>query len=141
MNNQLITYEEFKNTDLYQQFINENPSTGTLKVQVFTAYKAVAIPDAEIVVFKNIGNYKVVFFRGHTNSSGIIDNIVLPAPVNATTQTLEAPKYTIYDLTAIHVKYETIKQFEIGILGNIKVIQYIRMTPEVELEGVEQDGN
>ncbi len=141
MNNELISYEEFKKTDSYQNFIRENPSTGTLKVQAFTAYKAVPIPNAEIVIFKNIDNYKVVFFRGLTNSSGIIDDIVLPAPVNALETSMEAPKYTLYDLTAIAVEYEAIKQYEIAILGNLKVIQYIRMTPEVELEGVEQDGN
>lgn len=141
MNNNLISYEEFKKTDLYQNFIKQNPSTGTLKVQVFTAYKAIPISNAEIVIFKNIGNYKVVFFRGLTNSSGIIDDIVLPAPVNALETSMEAPEYTLYDLTAIAVEYEAIKQYQIAILGNLKVIQYIRMTPKVELEGVEQDGN
>ena len=141
MKPEIISFEDFKKTSLYQQFSLENPSTGTLKVQVFTAYKAVPIADCEIVIFKTIGNYKVVFFTGLTNSSGIIDNIILPAPENATTTTMEAPLYTTYDMTAIHVGYETIKQYQIGILGNIKAIQYVRMTPLVELEGVEQNGN
>ena len=141
MNPELITFEEFKKTSLYEQFAIENPSSGTLKVQVFTAYKAVPIAECEIVIFKTIGNYKVIFFRGMTDNSGIIDNIILPAPVNATTTTMEAPLYTTYDMTAIHVGYETIKQYQIGMLGNIKTIQYVRMTPLVELEGVIEDGN
>ncbi len=141
MKEEIISYEDFKKTDLYEQFSKENPSTGTLKVQVFTAYKAVPVSDCEIVIFKTIGNYKVVFFSGLTNSSGIIDSIVLPAPVNATTTTMEAPLYTTYDMTAIHVGYETIKQYKIGMLGNVKVIQYVRMTPLVQLEGVEQNGD
>ncbi len=141
MNPEIITFEEFQKTNLYPEFASENPSKGTLKVQVFTAYKAVPIADCEIVIFKTIGNKKVVFFSGRTDSSGIIDNISLPAPVNATTMTMEAPLYTIYDMTAIHVGYETIKQYQIGMLGNIKVIQYVRMTPLVDLEGVEQNGN
>ncbi len=141
MNPEIITFEEFKNTNEYTQFLRENPSTGTLKVQVFTAYKAVPIADCEIVIFKTIGKYKVVFYSGTTNNSGIIDNIILPAPVNATANTMEAPLYTTYDMTAIHVGYETIKQYQIGMLGNIKVIQYVRMTPLVELEGVIEDGN
>ena len=141
MNPTFISYEDFKKTDLYPQFIKENPSTGTLKVQVFTAYKAIPIADAEISISKNIGNYKVIFFRGVTNYSGIIDNISLPAPVNATEYTMVAPSYTSYDLTAIHVGYETIEKFLVAMLGNIKVIQYVRMTPKVTLKGVVQNGN
>lgn len=141
MKEELITYEELKKTNLYPAFLSENPSTGTLKVQVFTAYKAVPIADCEIIIFKTIGDKKVVFFTGKTNNSGIIDNIILPAPENATATSMEAPLYTTYDMTAIHVGYETIKQYKIGMLGNIKVIQYVRMTPEVELEGVKEDGN
>ena len=141
MKEELITYEELKKTNLYPAFLSENPSTGTLKVQVFTAYKAVPIADCEIIIFKTIGDKKVVFFTGKTNNSGIIDNIILPAPENATATSMEAPLYTTYDMTAIHVGYETIKQYKIGMLGNIKVIQYVRMTPEVALEGVKEDGN
>ncbi len=141
MKEELITYEELKKTNLYPAFLSENPSTGTLKVQVFTAYKAVPIADCEIIIFKTIGDKKVVFFTGKTNNSGIIDNIILPAPENATATSMEAPLYTTYDMTAIHVGYETIKQYKIGMLGNIKVIQYVRMTPEVELEGVKENGN
>ena len=48
------TLEEFKKTESYQKFIEENPATGTLKVEVFTAYKAVPIPDTEILVTKDI---------------------------------------------------------------------------------------
>lgn len=136
----VINFEEFMRTPEYQDFKRDNPDIGTLKVQAFTAYNALPIAGTEIMLSKDIEEYRVVFFRGQTDSSGIIDNIQLPAP-KSSIGSIDAPLYTVYDLTAIHVGYESIKQYSIGMFGDIKVIQYVKMTPEVVLEGVEQDGN
>lgn len=135
-----INFDEFKKTPEYQDFAKENPDLGTLKVQAFTAYNALPVANTEIMISKEIEEYRVIFFRGQTNSSGIIDNIQLPAPKSSLSST-EPPLYTVYDLTAIHTGYESIKQYSIGMFGDIKVIQYVKMIPEVILEGVEQDGN
>lgn len=136
-----ISYDDFKKTDSYQRFINENPDIGHLKVVAFTAYGAVPVPNAQILITKTIDNQTVIFFRGMTDSSGIIENIDLPTPVanyNPTPSSL--PKYTIYDLTAIHEGYEAIKNYNIGMLGGVNVIQNIKMTPSVNLKGVEDIG-
>lgn len=136
----IISYEEFKNTDLYEDFINENPAVGNLKVQAFTAYGAIPVPDTNIVVFKDIEEYRVVFFQGVTDSSGIVSNISLPAP-RMVTSNEETPIYTIYDMTAFNVGYETLKNYTIGMLGGVNVIQYVKMTPNIDLEGVDLNGN
>lgn len=136
----IISYEEFKNTDLYQDFIRENPDLGYLKVQVFTAYGAIPIPNTSIIITKDIEEYKIVFFQGVTDSSGIISNIALPAPVTVTVSD-EAPEYTLYDMTAISQEYEALKSYSIGMFGGINVIQYVKMTPKVNLEGVDLSAN
>lgn len=140
----LMNLEEFKNTynTVYQEFLKENPATGSLKVEVFTAYKAVPITNAEIIVTKNFGDNAVIFFRGFTNSSGMIEDIKLPAPsfVSAKTPFIE-PKYTLYDLHAMHKEYNTVKEERIGMFGNVNIIQYIKMTPNVILKGVDTFGN
>ena len=136
----VINFEQFKNTEDYSKFISSNQGLGSLKVQVFTAYGAFPISDTEVVITKDFGDNRVVFFRGKTDSSGIIDNIDLPAPLGVD-GSIEAPLYTLYDLTAVHIGYESFKQYSIGMFGGIKVIQYIKMMPEIILEGVVQDGN
>ena len=135
-----ISYEQFKNLDLYQDFIRENPDIGHLKVQVFTAYGAIPIPNTNILITKDIDEYRVVFFQGVTDSSGIISGIALPAPA-AVTSTDVAPAYTLYDMTAVNRGYETLKTYSIGMFGGINVIQYVKMTPEVNLGGVDLNGN
>ena len=126
----IISYEEFKNTDLYEDFIKENDDVGNLKVQVFTAYGAIPVSDTNIVVYKDIEEYRIIFFQGVTDSSGIISDIVLPAPKMVTSNE-EAPIYTIYNMTAFNTGYETLKNFSIGMLGGVNVIQYVKMLPDI----------
>lgn len=138
----LLTFEEFKNTEDYKKFMEENPEIGHLKVNVYTAYKAVPIPNTEILITKKINDKNIIFFQGNTNSSGSIENINLPAPRNTSLLTKEAPPaYTLYDLTAAHKNYGIAKKNNIGILGEVKVIQNIKMSPEVDLKGVDTLGN
>lgn len=130
---EFITYDEFKKTDIYNDFIAKNSSLGYLKVQATTAYGAMAVADTEITIYKDIGEYNVIFFRGKTDSSGIIDNIALPAPEMIESKDFEIPEYTVYELSAVNLGYETIKKYSIGMFGGIKVIQNIKMTPQVNL--------
>lgn len=132
----LVSYEEFKKTDSYQTFIKENPSTGTLKVEVFAAYQAIPISDTDIIITKDIDNQKVLFFVGKTDSSGVIGNIKLPSPEeDKDYKPGSPPKSTVYDVTAIHEGFEKIKKYDVAIYGNTGVIQYIKMIPEVTMEG------
>lgn len=137
-----ILYEKFKETEDYQQFIKNNPDIGNLKIEAFTAYGAVPISDTQILITKEINGKNVLFFNGYTNSSGIIEKIELPAPPSvAVAAENDLPLYTIYDLTAIHEGFETIKKYRIGMFGGINIIQYVKMTPQVELKGVETNGD
>ena len=82
----------------------------------------------------NAKNYKVIFFKGTTDSSGIIDNISLPAPAATNSSLYDVPQYTLYDLTTINVLYESIKKYLIGMFGGVKVIQYVKMSPKITNE-------
>lgn len=126
----LISYEEFKKTDAYPSFAQKNSATGLLKVQAFMADQAIPISDVEILITKEIGDQIVVFFRGYTDSSGIIDNIVLPAPpdiYNASTETIS--EFETYDLTAVKESFQSLRKYTISIFGGLKALQYIKMVP------------
>ncbi len=136
-----ITLEEFSKTQEYKNFIQENSAIGQLKIMAFTAYQAIPISNAEIVITKDIGDYKVTFFRGKTDSSGIIDNIDLPAPPSGyNIANFKINNYTIYNLAALHSGYDTIKNYTVAMFGDLKVIQHVKMVPKVDLER-RQNGN
>ena len=126
----LISYEEFSKTDDYQGFVGVNPKQGSLKVMAFTAYQAIPIENAEIIITKEIGGNNVLFFRGYTDSSGIIDNITLPAPTSGyDDNSFQTSSTTSYRLTAMKDNYDCLKQYIINMIGDVKVLQYIKMTP------------
>lgn len=135
-----ISFEEFKRLNEYQQFILDNPDVGYLKVQAFTAYGAIPIENVKVIVYKDIGNYRVIFFEGNTDSSGIISDIMLPAPETITDPNA-TPAYTIYNMIAIHSEYEAIKNYSIGMFGDVRVLQYVKMMPQISLEGGQLDND
>ena len=115
----------FKNTDLYKNFISENPSFGFLKVRAYMAGGAVPVSDLNVVISKNIDGAKVIFFDGVTDSSGVIESIKLPAPI--LDSNLDVPNRTKYDVVA---SYGDFKYFSIvNIFENIIVVQNINVTP------------
>ena len=131
-----ISLEQFEKTDEYKTFIEENPSTGVLKVQVFTADQAIPIANAEVFITKKIGDNDVLFFSGQTDSSGIVDNIILPAPAaEINLDVFAVPKYTTYNLVVSSDEYKKIKQYNISMYGDIKVLQYVKIYSVGNMDG------
>lgn len=137
-----ISYDEFKQTADYSNFITQNSKTGTLKVMAFTAQQAIPIKNTDIKISKIIGKNKVVFFEGLTNSSGIIDNITLPtSPSDYNEETFSPPNSTSYDLIATHRNHKALKDYTIGMFENTKIIQYVKLTPKINMEVMNNGSN
>ena len=131
--------EEFRNTGIYKNFINMNQGNGILKIDAYTANGAYPLEGIKAKIYKDFGNNRVLFFEGITNSSGIIDNIILP------TKELEKEineasdiDFTTYDLEVRYDKYNLNKMYDVSIFDDIKVIQPVTF-PVSEL--VDGDNN
>ena len=44
-------------------------------------------------------------------------------------------------MTAIHSEYEAIKNYSIGMFGDVRVLQYVKMMPQISLEGGQLDND
>lgn len=129
MNNTiLVTDEKLSNDVQFQDFLKNNPGYSTLKIRASAANEAYPISGVRIVVTKKIGNYDVIFYEGETDSSGMINNIVLPSP-RAIQNDLEIPQFTSYSLQASSEKDDFYQTFEVSVCCGITVIQYINITP------------
>lgn len=126
----MISYQDFQKKSEYSSFIKENSEVGSLKINVFAASSALPLPNTHIVITKKIGEDVVLFFDGMTNSSGEIDSILLPAP-SMVSNNMDVPRYTFYDLEASHEGYQQMSKILIAMFGGTKVIQYIKLLPEV----------
>lgn len=132
----LFNSEEFMKSQGYFDFIEENSGEGLLKVQAFTANQAYPLEGVNIEVYKNINGNNVLFFSGVTDTSGIIDNIVLPAkPSVDDVNSVDDIVFTNYNLIATYPKSNMKREFEVSIFDNLKVIQPIRIPIISLIEG------
>ena len=129
-----ISYETYKESDEFKQFITKNKSNGKLKIQVFCGNQAMPIPNSKIKITKDIDDKTIVFYKGTTNISGIVEDIALPTPNNNyNLETKEVPSKTIYKITVENDEFLPIINQKVGMLNNVKVIQYIKLVPKIEV--------
>lgn len=128
--------EVFFTRDKFPEFSLENSGSGILKVQAVATNQAFPLQEVEIEVSKNINGEKVIFFQGVTDSSGIIDQIFLPAKVpKKVVEQASDVIFTKYTVTAKY-PYSNLKRvYEVGIFDNIKVIQPIKFSAMNIIEG------
>ena len=128
MNTFNIYDQNFINSKVYKDFLKENPSNGYLKIRAFAANQAIPISGLNITINKNIDNNNVIFFEGKTNSSGIIEKIILPSP-KLEQDNLDTPKSTTYEIIATYKNNN--KTYKINMYENVYVVQDININPNM----------
>ena len=133
MNTYNINDEDFKKSEIYKKFINENPMVGYLKIRAYSASGAIPVRGLKIEVSTNYENSKIIFFDGITDTSGIIEKITLPAPKLTTIE--DVPNKIIYDINATYPPNLLDLNYKVNIYEDIFVIQNINVVPKAESGG------
>lgn len=103
-------------------------SFGSLRVQVFAADQVYPIAAAFVSV--NEGGSNKNYFRGYTDTSGIVDNIVLPSPnPNASQLPSNIIPYAQYDVFVEHPRFIKNTFLGVPVFPNIKSIQAVQLVP------------
>lgn len=131
MNTYNINDSKYMTTDSYKNFMASNPGRGNLRIRAFAASQAIPISGLKITVSKIIDNNKIIFFEGITNESGLIDRIVLPAPIT-NPNNLDVPNKTNYDVRAVLEKDNINNLYLVGMYDKVCVVQNINIVPEME---------
>ena len=118
----------YVNTEAYQEFLKNNPGKGNLKIRAYAANEALPVSGLRIVVSTIIGNDRVVFFDGETDSSGMIETLSLPAP-SLDTSNLIVPVTTTYIIDAIYSTSSEEEEFRVNMYDGICVVQNINFIP------------
>lgn len=130
MNNYNINNEEFINSNIYKDFIKNNPVYGYLSIRAYAANQAIPIPNLKIIISTYIGNYETVFFEGYTNQSGIIEKISLPVP-RLDSNNLDAPNKITYKISSMSDSGNVNKTYFVNMYENISVIQNISIVSDM----------
>lgn len=106
----------------------DDRSFGTLKVQVFAAQQVYPISSARVLV-RPRGEDEIIF-EGYTDSSGIVDNIRLPAPGKALSDAPTAIKpYSQYDVFVTQPNFVSRNYLGVPIFPGVESIQTVRLVP------------
>lgn len=128
MNTYNFLDNSFKNSTIYQEFLEENPANGYLKIRASAASSAIPIEGMKINVNTVFEDNKIIFFEGVTDASGMIDKLTLPAP-RLNTNDLVAPKSIIYN---IDTEYNGNKNsYTARMYEGLCVMQNINVVPNV----------
>ena len=133
MNTYNVNDINFANSNLYQQYLKENPMKGYLKIRAYAASEAVPISGLNVVVSKEIGGNKVIFFEGVTDNSGVIEGITLPTE-SLNNDGLLAPNGTEYIINTLYKKDNIEGIYKVNIYENVYVVQTIRIVPKMKRE-------
>ena len=89
------------------------------------------VADVEVIISHIIDEYKVIFFDGKTNESGIIENISLPVP-KLDTNDMNITLSTTYNIEAIYTKENVDVLYKAKMFSGIDAIQNIDINPNIE---------
>jgi len=127
MNTVYITDEEFMKTEVYQEFMKKNTGRGNLKIRAYAASEALPVSGLKVIVSSEMDGYKMIFFEGVTDASGIIQTLSLPTPP-LEFNNLEVPNTTTYHITAIS-NGSLSQDFLVNMYDGICVVQNINFIP------------
>jgi len=126
-----INDENFKSSSLYQNFIERNPSQGSLKIRAFAASQAIPIQGLNAVISTVFDDKKIIFFEGTTNESGVIDGIILPTP-KLDPNNLDVPLTTTYNISVTYEPDNVNAIYKVNMYEDICVVQNINIVPELK---------
>ena len=112
----------------YNEFMKNNQSFGYLTIKASSASEAIPISGLDIEVSSN----NIIFYKGVTDSSGLIENIKLPAPINVSNN-LDIPKKQEYIIKAVYEQDNFYLEYKVNIYENLTVIQNINVIPNVRI--------
>lgn len=119
----------------YEDFIKANSRLGSLSFRTYTARNALPVPNASIVVFKEIGGQRHIFYNLTTDRSGQTKEVTIPAPPSSLSQspTSGVQPYSLYDAEITAEGYNPVSIRNLPVFEGILSVQRAAMIPSAGL--------
>ena len=118
-------------TDItYEQFQRENTGDGVLRVQASAGGGSIPLSNVNIVVYRDFADGRHVFYTVVTNSDGVADGMILPAPPrqNSVEGNGQSP-FSSYSVNASREGLRTEVIENVPVFSGVKSIQPINLAP------------
>ena len=123
----------------YEEFIKANNRLGSLSFRTYTARNALPVPNANIVVFKEIGGKRHPFYNLTTDQSGQTKEVTIPAPPSSLSQspTSGVQPYSLYDAEITAEGYDPVSIKNLPVFEGILSVQKAAMIPSAGMSAGE----
>ncbi len=114
-----------------QEFTDINERRGTARFRTYTARGALPVKGAEIVVAREIGGKRHIFYTLTTDESGLTPIISLPAPPKELSEAPDSPvtPYATYDVQVNAAGYDEVLIRSMPIFDSVQSVQRIALVP------------
>lgn len=114
----------------YEEFLAANPQTGVLRVQTFIGAQGLPVQGALVTVSAPFKDGERVLYAVKTNSDGIADNLILPAPDREASQIPGSQNpFAEYNVSVSHPDYRTALFTGVPVFAGVKSIQPVVFLP------------
>lgn len=127
-----VNDENFKNSEIYKNFLKEYPSRGGLRVRAYAASGAIPISGLKVEISTMFNGDKIIFFEGETDESGLIERVSLPTP-ELSTDNLESPLKKTYDILTTYENVDT--TYKVDMYEGVCVLQNVNVVPAMMVGG------
>ena len=128
----------------FDAYIMEYPGRGRLKIQISAANEAFPVKDVEIMVSMMYQGVKYLLYDDKTDSSGIVDNMVLPSrPVDTELEPERSDADEAHYLVSLyHPAFQSVIDKMVTIYDRIETILPITMMPDPQnIRQMQREGN
>ncbi len=115
-------------------FLRQNPESGSIRVEVYASDRAFGIGSARVMIFVNLPSGNVAVFDGLSDISGSTPGINLPAPPRELSQSPnngEIPPYSTYTIYVEHPSYTRAVFTAVPVFSGVESIQPVQMLAKV----------
>lgn len=121
----------------YQEYIDENKGRGSLKIQASVAQDAFPLKDVFVDISMIYNGTRYSLYNDVTDSSGIVNEIVLPSKLSAESQDPQTASGsdTKYLISAYHPGFEALIDCPVNVYDRVETIVPIKLNPlEIGME-------
>ena len=122
----------------FDEFKGECNKRGILRVETYSSNGLYPVGNSRVIVYKEIDGEKYYIYDLHTDSSGILDNLQLPAPDKSLSEIEQGScglsPYATYDIFVSHPGFISTYLENVPIFDSTVSIQSVEMLPTVSGE-------
>ncbi len=124
------TEEQRRRCREINEYLRDNPDSGTIRVEVYASDRAFGIGSARVMMFLTLPSGSVAVFDGLTDISGSTPSIILPAPSRELSQSPNnggVPPFSTYMVYVEHPSYVRALFNNVPVFSGVESIQPVQM--------------